>query len=221
MPFKIDLDSPHTTPAAADTEARMTADARRRWDHNAALYDVFQWPMELMVMGSSRRRLISLVRGPRVLEVGVGTGQNLPLYAPGIQVDGIDLSGRMIARARRRNAAASVTLYEMDAQDMAFPDAIFDTVVSTCVFCSVPDPVRGLREVRRMLRPDGRAVFLEHMRPHGRFLGPLFDRLDPVVSRRGPHINRPTLDNIAAAGLRIEHVEDLTPSFVKIIVARA
>ena len=171
-------------------------------------------------MGASRRRLLSLVRGPRVLEVGVGTGQNLPLYSSGLRVDGIDLSGRMIERARRRTAAAAVTLYEMDAQDLAFPDAVFDTVVSTCVFCSVPDPVRGLREVRRVLRPDGQAVFLEHMRPEGPYLGPLFDRLDPIISRRGPHINRRTLDNINAAGLHVENVEDLTPAFVKIVIAR-
>ena len=212
--------APKTTLDEADARARATARARTRWDQNAAFYDVFQWPMEVMVMGSSRRRLISLIRGPRVLEVGVGTGQNLPLYAPGIHVDGIDFSGRMIERARRRITAASVTLHEMDAQDMAFSDAMFDTVVSTCVFCSVPDPVRGLREVRRVLRPDGRAVFLEHMRPDGRWLGALFDRLDPLVSRRGPHINRRTLDNMAAAGLHVEHSENLTPSFVKIIVAR-
>ena len=216
----IDPPPPNTTLGEADAQARATSDARRRWDKNAAFYNVFQWPMEVMVMGASRRRLISLVRGPRVLEVGVGTGQNLPLYAPGIHVDGIDLSGRMIERARRRKAAASVTLYEMDAQDMTFLDATFDTVVSTCVFCSVPDPVRGLREVRRVLRPDGRAVFLEHMRPDGRLLGPLFDRLDPLVSRHGPHINRRTLNNIAAAGLQIEHAQNLTPSFVKIVVAR-
>lgn len=213
--------APNTTLEEADARARATADARRRWDRNAVFYDALQWPMEAMVLGSSRRRLFSLIRGPRVLEVGVGTGKNLPLYAPGIHVDGIDLSGRMIERARRRSAVASVTLHEMDAQDMAFPDAVFDTVVSTCVFCSVPDPVRGLCEVRRVLRPDGRAVFLEHMRPDGRFLGPLFDRLDPIISRRGPHINRRTLDNIAAAGLHVEHLENLTPSFVKIIVARA
>lgn len=215
-----DPNPPSTTLEEVDSRARATTDARRRWDKNAAFYNAFQWPMEVMVMGSSRRRLISHVRGPRVLEVGVGTGQNLPLYAPGIHVDGIDFSGRMIERARRRKSAASVTLHEMDAQQMAFPDAIFDTVVSTCVFCSVPDPVRGLSEVRRVLRPDGWAVFLEHMRPDGRWLGPLFDRLDPIVSRRGPHINRRTLDNIAAAGLRIEHARDLTPAFVKIVVAR-
>lgn len=109
----------------------------------------------------------------------------------------------------------------MDAQDLGFRDALFDTVVSTCVFCSVPDPVRGLREVRRVLRADGRALFLEHMRPESRFWGPIVDRLDPVVSRRGPHINRRTLDNMAAAGLQVERAENLRPSFVKIVVARA
>lgn len=210
----------HPRSDEADDGTRGTANARDRWNRNARLYDVWTWPMEALMLGASRARVFALVRGPRVLEVGVGTGRNLPRYPAGIHVDGIDVSNEMIARARRRTTAASVTLHEMDAQAMTFPDGTFDTVVATCVFCSIPDPVCALREVRRVLRPGGRAVFLEHMRPEGRWLGALFDRLDPLVSRRGPHINRRTLDNLTASGLGIESVEDLMPAFVKLVVAR-
>jgi len=197
-----------------------TSAVRRRYDHAARFYDVAVWPMEILAMGRFRERLLSLVRGPRVLEVGVGTGRNLTAYPENLNVDAIDLSSGMLRQARQRRYRANVSLFEMDVQCLAFPSNTFDTVVSTCVFCSVPDPVLGLAEVRRVLRPDGQALFLEHVRPGGRWLGPLFDRLDPVASRLGPHINRRTVDNVRAAGLSVAHETDLFSDIVKLIVAR-
>jgi ubiquinone/menaquinone biosynthesis C-methylase UbiE len=200
---------------------RDTADARRRYDRASRYYDFQVWPMELMGMRRFRRQVLSRVLGPRVLEIGVGTGINLPDYAADLEIDAIDLSPRMLERARRRQRIrARVHLHEMDAQKLAFPDALFNTVVTTCVFCSVPDPILGLMEVRRVLRPYGHAVLLEHVRPGGRRLGALFDRLDPFVSRAGPHINRRTVENIRAAGLTIEAEQNLFSDIVKLIVAR-
>lgn len=194
--------------------------ARRRWDRNARLYDVCEWPMERLALAGWRRRVAALVKGPRVLEVGVATGKNLPHYTAEHTVDGIDFSPRMLERARRRRTAAVVRLHQMDIQNLEFPSGTFDSVVSVCVFCSVPDPVQGLRDIRRVLRSDGRAILLEHMRPGNRWLAALFDRLDPLVSRRGPHINRRTVENICAAGLRIESEDNLFSDIVKLIVAR-
>jgi len=202
------------TSVAANAE---TTAVRRRYDRAARCYDVVSWPMELLML-RFRRRIMDLVKGPRVLEVGVGTGKNLSAYPPGLQVDAVDLSPRMLARARRRRARTVIRLYEADVQRLPFPDRTFDTVVSTCVFCSVPDPVRGLREIGRVLRSDGRAVLLEHVRPEGR-LGPLFDRFDPIVSRAGPHINRRTVWNVLSAGLDVERDENLLSDILKLIVA--
>ena len=196
-----------------------TAAVRRRYERAARYYDIQVWPMELFMMRRFRGRVMELVEGPRVLEVGVGTGINLPDYRAGLKVDAIDFSQRMLEGARRRPTRTDVTLHEMDAQHLAFPDANFDTVVSTCVFCSVPDPILGLKEVRRVLRPGGHAVMLEHVRPGSRRLGALFDRLDPLVSRAGPHINRRTVDNIRAAGLTIETEDNLFSDILKLIVA--
>lgn len=193
---------------------------RRRYDRAARIYDYAVWPMERLAMDRFRRRLLALVRGPRVLEIGVGTGRNLAAYDADVGVAAIDLSLGMLRRARRRSHTAAVTLLEMDAQCLAFPSRVFDSVLSTCVFCSVPDPVLGLTEVRRVLRADGQALFLEHVRPGGRWLGPAFDALDPLVSRVGPHINRRTVDNIRAAGLTVLREEDLLFDIVKLIVAR-
>lgn len=192
---------------------------RRRYDRGAGRYDLMTWPMEKMAMDRFRRRLIAQVHGPRVLEVGVGTGRNLTLYPPDMHVDAIDFSPRMLERARRRPLPVNVTLHLMDVEELRFPPASFDTVVGTCVFCSVPDPVWGLCEIRRVLRPEGRALFLEHVRPGTPWLAALFDWLDPLIARAGPHINRRTIDNIRTAGFAIEREENLVSDVLKLVIA--
>jgi ubiquinone/menaquinone biosynthesis C-methylase UbiE len=115
-----------------------------------------------------------------------------------------------------------VALRLMDAQKLAFPDAAFDTAVATFVFCSVPDPVVGLRELGRVVRPGGQVLLLEHVRVNRPVMGKLMDLLDPFVARlMGPHINRRTVENVKKAGLDVERVEELAPGgLVKLIVAR-
>jgi ubiquinone/menaquinone biosynthesis C-methylase UbiE len=128
----------------------------------------------------------------------------------------------MLARAKAKAAGAmrNVRFVVTDAEDLAFKDGVFDRVVATCVFCSVPDPVRGLREAGRVLYPEGRLVLLEHMRPGG-VLGTLFDLLDPLASRMmGPHINRRTMENIRGAGLQVLEEQNVFSDWVKVIVGR-
>ena len=117
---------------------------RERYDRTARHYDIMTWPMEVMAMDRYRSRLIAEVEGARVLEVGVGTGRNLSLYPDAVQVDAIDFSPRMLERAQRRPPRTNVRLALMDVQELAWPSETFDTVVSTCVFCSVPDALKGL-----------------------------------------------------------------------------
>ncbi|HEY76127.1 MAG TPA: methyltransferase domain-containing protein [Thermoflexia bacterium] len=204
-------------------DARETAATRARYDRIAPLYDWMEGLAERRYQGW-RRRVWSLVNGPRVLEVGVGTGKNIPYYPPGLQVVGIDISQRMLERARRRaeRLGVPVALLQMDGQALDFPDDTFDSGVATFVFCSVPDPILGLREMRRVVRPGGRIVLLEHVRPENPLLGRLMDLLDPLVARlMGPHINRRTVDNVRRAGLTLERVEDLGAGGIfKLIVAR-
>jgi ubiquinone/menaquinone biosynthesis C-methylase UbiE len=190
---------------------------RERYDRTARHYDIMTWPMEVMAMDRYRSRLIAEVEGARVLEVGVGTGRNLSLYPDA--VDAIDFSPRMLERAQRRPPRTNVRLALMDVQELAWPSETFDTVVSTCVFCSVPDALKGLQEIRRVLRAGGRALFLEHVRPGTPWLAALFDWLDPFVSRRGPHINRRTMETIRAAGFVVEREENLMSDVLKLVVA--
>lgn len=164
--------------------------------------------MEAMGGRARRRRVIERAQG-RTLEVGVGTGRNFPLYPEAVQLIGVDISRRMLARARRRGETLgrTVRLVRASAEALPFRDGTFVTVTATCVFCSVEDPVRGLREVRRVVSPEGKVLLLEHVRPTNTVLGRLFDWLSPLTRRiLGPEINRRTEETVAAAGLVISQV---------------
>ncbi|OGK82525.1 MAG: hypothetical protein A2X51_13350 [Candidatus Rokubacteria bacterium GWC2_70_24] len=205
------------------TSPEGTGRALRRWSRQARLYDRLTAPMERM-LGFERGREWIFARVPegRVLEVGAGTGKNIAYYPAGPVIVASDLSPGMLARAAekagRRGGGRRLVL--TDAEDLAFRDHAFDAVVATCVFCSVPDPRRGLREVRRVLKDGGEVLLLEHMRPSG-WLGRLFDLLDPIVSRvMGPHLNRRTLDTIREAGLVVVEERRVFSDWIKLIVAR-
>ena len=197
---------------------------RKRFDRIAWIYDFMESPMEILSVSQWRRELLSTVLG-KVLEVGIGTGKNLPYYPEGIELTGIDISPKMLERAKRKAASLEIKaeLLLMDVEQMTFLDRSFDYVVSTFVFCSVPDPIKGLQEVKRVMKDDGKALFLEHVRSENRFLGKMMDILNPAVrSLIGPNINRRTVENIRMTGLEIISVENMGGSKImkKVIAGR-
>lgn len=157
-----------------------------------------------------KRKLLENARG-RVLEIGVGTGLSFGHYAQDVELVGIDPSEPMLRRARQRAAALGrdVTLLEAPAEALPFEDDSFDTVVTLAVLCTVDDPARALHEIRRVLRPGGHFVFLEHVRAADPKLARWQDRLDRPWGwvAGGCHPNRRTLEAIEAGGFEVVQLE--------------
>jgi ubiquinone/menaquinone biosynthesis C-methylase UbiE len=166
------------------------------------LYDAVCTVVEATGLSRWRRWLVGGARG-RVLDLGCGTGRNLPLLPAGTRAVGLEPSWAALERARRR--APRVPLVVGRAEALPFRDATFDTVVSGLAFCSVGDPRRGLAEVRRVLRPSGQLRMLEHVRSTRPWKARLQDLLQPAWTAftGGCHPNRDTEGAVEAAGFRI------------------
>jgi phosphatidylethanolamine/phosphatidyl-N-methylethanolamine N-methyltransferase len=195
-------------------------------NYSAKAYDSFMMPLEGLGLPAWRRELLCRVDlQPPVLEVGVGTGASLQWYSGQRPLIAVERVADMARAAQKRAAAlgSSAAVGQMDVQALAFPDAAFASVVAFMVFCSVADPLRGLRQVRRVLRPGGRLYLLEHVRPSHPLLGRLVDVLNaPWYAFNGEcNLNRRTADNVAAAGFTLESVEKRWGGIANLIVARA
>lgn len=193
----------------------------------AGIYDPFLWAGELAGMRSRRRDLLALARG-RTLELGSGTGLNLPYY-PGDLDELILTEPAAPMRARLEKAARrgtrTVTILDAPAERLPVDDASLDTVVSTLVLCTVDQPAVVLDEIKRVLRPGGRLLFLEHVRADSAWLAAWQDRLERPWRRlaEGCRCNRATEQLIEAAGFSIQHRSDETwramPAIVRPIVS--
>lgn len=194
----------------------------KKYDRFSKIYDLFESPIEMRAFSKYRKKALSLAKG-KVLEIGIGTGKNLPYYPEGVEVIGIDFSRGMLEKAEKRKkelGLENVKLLYMDAQNMEFDDNTFDTVVSTFVFCTVPDPIKGLKEAYRVLKPGGTAIFLEHMKSNSRLLNIPLYLMEPFIKTLlGTSMLRETQKNIEKAGFKIEKVENLFFNIVRLIIA--
>jgi phosphatidylethanolamine/phosphatidyl-N-methylethanolamine N-methyltransferase len=160
--------------------------------------------------------LLEIKPGDRVLEVGVGTGLNLPLYPPDCSVTGIDISAGMLKKARERVkdlGMKNVTLGLMDASNLEFVADTFDHVLATYVISAVPDPLKTVLEMRRVCKPDGHLVMLNHFRSENPILGAVEWALAPVFTRIGFKSDlrlTPLLERAALSPDRIHRIRVMT-----------
>ncbi|HVZ34173.1 MAG TPA: MFS transporter, partial [Polyangiaceae bacterium] len=204
-------------------DERATALTARRYDRIAGIYDALEVGMELRAR-RWRRSLWSRVEQGRVLELGAGTGKNLRHYPAGREVVAMDISERMLARAKRKAERLGISVHHDlgDVQRLKYPDASFDVALATFLFCSVPDPISGLSEIRRVLRPGGQLLLLEHVLSERPLLRRLMGWLDPVPFHLwGAHINRDTVANVRAAGFTHIETVNVALDIVKQISARS
>jgi len=176
---------------------------KRAYKFYAPAYDfVFDWifhPGRAQAM-----RLLDVKRNDHVLEVGIGTGLNLPLYPGHCHITGIDLSEEMLEKAQDKVielGLISVTLKVMDATIMDFGESEFDSALATYTISAVPDPVGVLREMRRVVKPGGSIVLLNHFRSDRRVVGRLEDLVSPVCTRLGWKSNLPFEPLLKQVGL--------------------
>jgi len=202
--------------------AEATDRQRRVWDKRAARYDRSMGLMEKLFFGDGRAWVCSQASGD-VLEIAVGTGRNLPFYPPGTRLTGIELSDEMLTIARRRASelGREVDFQQGDAQALRFADATFDTVVCTLSLCSIPDDRRAVAEMKRVLRPGGKLLLIDHVPSTTRLVRDIQWLLEQVTLRlEGEHMLRRPIELVQAAGFQIERAERLKLGIVERVVAR-
>jgi ubiquinone/menaquinone biosynthesis C-methylase UbiE len=188
--------------------------ARDVWARRSTFYDLIEGSD--LRRGAFKRRLFGRVRG-RTLLIAAGTGLDLR-HLPPVPVVALDISLDMLARARPRadRAAAQVQLLAADAQCLPFGRGVFDSVVTSCTLCSVPDPFLTLCEIRRVLAPAGALYLFEHVRSRDPVVGLTLDLMTLWSRRKGTDMNRRTLETLTRAGFRLIRVD---PVFLDVILA--
>lgn len=197
----------------------MFSTARGKWDWLSLTYD-WMTRGEERRQGGEKRRLFAKIRG-RTLLIAVGTGNDIKHLPPDRDLVAIDISPRMLKRARikARSHEGKVRLVQTDAEHLGFADQTFDTVLTVCTFCSVPNPIQGLHEIYRVLKPDGQLLMFEHVRSK---IGPFAWHLDfmTFLTRKfGPDLNRDTVRNVVEVGFRLRREANIYLDIVKIIEA--
>lgn len=200
----------------------QTAKVLRAWEKHAPTYDRQIVFLEKRLFSGGREWLAERATG-RVLDVAVGTGRNLPFYAPDVTLTGVELSPAMLAVAQERAAGLglAVDLRVGDAQRLPFGDATFDTAVCALSLCTIPDPAAALREMRRVLVPGGRLLLLDHVVSTWPPVRAAQWLLEQVTGRTaGEYFTRRQLPLVRAAGFEVVEVERLKAGIVERVHAR-
>jgi ubiquinone/menaquinone biosynthesis C-methylase UbiE len=198
----------------------MDCALQAKWDRASRTYDVMTWGEERR-FAAAKARVFAKMAG-RCLMVAAGTGNDFRYFPPGLAITAIDVSPGMVEHAHRKAVAydGQLDVRVMDVQALEFADATFDTVATAGTFCSVPDPVRGLRELYRCLKRGGRLLMFEHVRSRVGPIALLQDLMTPITRRFGPDMNRDTVSNVLRAGFELCREENVYLDVIKAIEAR-
>ncbi|WP_243466397.1 class I SAM-dependent methyltransferase [Methanosarcina mazei] len=188
----------------------FTMSAASKYNRIAPVYELLDLPLEFFFFRKWRKEALSGLSG-KVLEIGVGSGRNLKYYQAGCSVTGIDASEGMLEKARQKTRGVkNVNLFLMDAEHLEFPDNSFDYIIATFVLCTIPDPVIALKEMRRVLKPSGELIALEHMHSSNPVISLFEHMIDPFLFfLLGDHTTRHTVKNIQEAGFTILEAKKL------------
>ncbi|HEX5747428.1 MAG TPA: methyltransferase domain-containing protein [Archangium sp.] len=200
----------------------MNPDVREIYDDLGQKYDVWTLLPDRLFLDRWRRELLANARG-EVLEVAVGTGKNLPFYPEACRVTGLDFSRAMLDEASRRARALNRPFEprEGDVTALPFADASFDTVTCTLAVCTFTEPLAALREMRRVCRPGGSVLLLEHVLPRDRPLARVAQALAPLTRKAvGCNPDRDTLALLREAGLYVDSVRGRARDIILAVVAR-
>jgi ubiquinone/menaquinone biosynthesis C-methylase UbiE len=188
----------------------------------AANFDVMNSKGPEWRWGPLKRDLFANMKG-RILFLAVGTGLDIAFFPKGQRITGIDISPKMIEIAKPRADAyeGEMEVHVMDVHEMPFEDNSFDQVYTSCTFCSVPNPVKGLEALRRVLVPGGDLRMFEHTGSRYFPFNVMMNLMTQLTKRLGPDMNRPTQDNVRKAGFEDVVAHNVYLDVVKIIEARA
>ena len=193
---------------------------RNKWDKMAATFDVMNSQGPEWRWGPLKRDIFANMKG-RILFLAVGTGLDIAFFPKGQRITGIDISPKMIEIAKPRADAyeGEMEVHVMDVHEMPFEENSFDQVYTSCTFCSVPNPVKGLEALRRVLVPGGDLRMFEHTGSRYFPFNVMMHMMTQLSKRVGPEMNRSTVDNVRRAGFAVDRVRNLYLDVVKTIHA--
>jgi len=203
------------------TKAMNTDDNRSKWDRAAASFDLMAGKGPEKRWKPAKQKLFSRMGDGKILFLALGTGLDIPAFPPQKNITAIDISPEMVKYAEENISSynGEIDVAIMDVHNLTFPDDHFDQVFTSCTFCSVPDPVKGLTSLKRVLKPGGELIMFEHTGSRFFPFSAMLNLMTPLSSKVGPDLNRPTTANVAAAGFEIIEVENIYLDVVKTIRA--
>lgn len=199
-----------------------TEKTKQRYDRIAPYFDSLEGFLEGLFFSDWRKILWQKVQGDHILEVGVGTGKNFPYYPDNGNITAIDFSEKMLQRAKQKQSRSDVKveLELMDVQSLCYADNSFDTVIATFVFCSVPQPTKGLQELYRVCKPGGQVLLLEHVLSSKPIMAKMMCLMNPVIAALfGANINRQTVKSVQSCGFEKVLLDPASRDMVKLIQA--